>query len=102
MQSYAFYRNKQITPDVYLGLVSVDPVLNCFSPEGTIELGSINENPELENLNKAFEYGILMRRLPDNSQLKNLLRQDQQSFRRYYVKLGSYPYRPDASGNGTT
>ena len=87
VQSYAFTRNKQITPDAYLRLVFVDPVLNCFSPEGIIELSSINENPELEKLNKAFEYGILMRRLPDHSQLKNLLRQDQQSFRLYYVKL---------------
>jgi aminoglycoside phosphotransferase family enzyme len=87
VQSYAFYRNEQITPNVYLGLVSVDPTLNCFSTGGTIEFGSINENPKLENLNNAFEYGILMRRLPDNCQLKNLLRQDQQSLRPYYVKL---------------
>jgi aminoglycoside phosphotransferase family enzyme len=86
-QSYAFYQNTRITPDVYLGVVPVGPDLNCFSPGGTIELGSINENPELENLNKALEYGIVMRRLQDDLQLKYWLKQGPQSLRPYNVKL---------------
>src|SRR5215471_417142 len=87
VQSHAFYLNELITPDVYLGLVSVNPVLDSFSPGRTIELGSVNENPEPENLNKLFEYGILMRRLPDDAQLKHFLNQGTHCYRPYYVKL---------------
>jgi aminoglycoside phosphotransferase family enzyme len=87
VQSHALYLNARITPDVYLGLVSVNPFLDSFSPGRTIELGPVNDDPEPENLNKALEYGILMHRLPDDLQLKHLLMQGPQSFRPYFVKL---------------
>ncbi len=70
----ALKRNKWITPNVYLGLASLPHrVLNCLDQGETIELGPLDRDPELEHLDETLEYAVVMRRLPEDLQLKILL-----------------------------
>ena len=81
-QSYqleALEWNRKFTSDIYIGLAPVcETHTHLEKKPKRICIGSILENPNRETLNKTKEYVLLMKRLPKERRLDNLLSNNQE------------------------